>query len=326
MKFALDTACPGSAGRRKEPPWRRDSERRNASYAGPSVRLETRQRVARILTRASGSQAQARRCFVKRAIVVVVWLCGLVGGTAVLAQGPRELSQIPRQPALAAPAGVSVARNGTLWIVDSDNDRLVGFDPGSLDRELSIGSTGVGNGQFRGPLGIAADDTGNLYVADTGNHRVQKFSTDGVFQAQWGSMGSENGQFQNPSALAVDVSGNVYVADSGNHRIQKFSATGAFLGKWGAAGPGPGQFQLPAGLAIDTSGRLYVADSGNQRVQQFTIDGVFIREWGAPGGGPGRFRFPVGVSVDPGGNVYVVDRGSSTDALSPRVQKFTGTG
>jgi len=76
---------------------------------------------------------------------------------------------------------------------------------------------------FSSPNGVAVDGSGNVYVADTGNHRIQKFSSSGVFVDTWGSKGRENGQFKYPAGVAVDGSGNVHVADSGNHRIQKFS-------------------------------------------------------------------------------------------------------
>ena len=74
----------------------------------------------------------------------------------------------------------------------------------------------------------AVDASGNVYVADTGNHRIQKFSSTGVFITKWGSFGSENGQFFSPMGIEVDASGDVYIADTGNHRIQKFRSNGIF--------------------------------------------------------------------------------------------------
>ena len=73
------------------------------------------------------------------------------------------------------------------------------------------------------------DSSGNVYVADTDNNRIQKFSSSGVFLAKWGSSGSGDGQFNNPWGIAVDSSGNVYVADTGNNRIQKFSSSGGLF-------------------------------------------------------------------------------------------------
>jgi DNA-binding beta-propeller fold protein YncE len=87
---------------------------------------------------------------------------------------------------------------------------------------LQWGSQGSGEGQFDGPAGVAVDSSGNVYVTDFNNHRIQKFTADGEFLAQWGSQGSGEGQLFFPRGVAVDTSGNVYVADPGNSRIQKF--------------------------------------------------------------------------------------------------------
>jgi len=74
------------------------------------------------------------------------------------------------------------------------------------------------------PSDVAADSSGNVYVADTGNHRIQKFDSEGNFLAKWGEQGSGNGMFNDPEGIAVDGSGNVYVTDQSNHRVQKFGA------------------------------------------------------------------------------------------------------
>ena len=85
------------------------------------------------------------------------------------------------------------------------------------------GSNGTGNGQFRYPNNIAVDSSGNVYVADSFNSRVQKFDSNGAFITKWGSNGPDDGQFSNPYGVAVDSSGNVYVADEVNSRIQVFA-------------------------------------------------------------------------------------------------------
>ena len=92
---------------------------------------------------------------------------------------------------------------------------------------------GSGNGQFRFPEGIAVDGSGNVYVTDQQNHRVQVFNSSGEFLRKWGSFGSGDGQFDFPRGIAVDISGNVYVTNSRDNRVQVFSSSGEFLRKWG---------------------------------------------------------------------------------------------
>ena len=84
------------------------------------------------------------------------------------------------------------------------------------------GSSGSGDGQFSSPNGVAVDSSGNVYVADVSNYRIQKFSSSGTFLTKWGSKGSGDGQFHWPDGVAVDSSGNVYVTETHNNRIQKF--------------------------------------------------------------------------------------------------------
>jgi streptogramin lyase len=183
-----------------------------------------------------------------------------------------------------------------------------------------FGSQGSGEGQFFDPEAIAVDQNGNVFVADSGNHRIEKFTSSGTFLLKWGSMGSAEGQFQTPDGLAVDADGNVYVADLNNNRIEKFDNDGTFLTSWGDAGNGDGQLSGPVGVAIDADGNVYVADRFNNRVQKFTSSGTFLTKWGTVGHGDGEFANPVGVSVDRNGNVYVAD------FFNDRIQKFTGTG
>jgi DNA-binding beta-propeller fold protein YncE len=183
------------------------------------------------------------------------------------------------------------------------------------------GSNGSGDGQLNFPESVAIDSSGNVYIADSGNNRIQKFSSDGTFITKWGSLGNGTGQFHEPSGIAVDSSGNVYVADFSNDRIQKFSSTGTFITKWGSPGSGDGQFATPYGVAVDSSGNVYVSDE-NHRIQKFTSTGTFITKWGSVpwGNGDGQFATPIGIAVDYSGNIYVADMENK------RVQKFTSTG
>ena len=112
---------------------------------------------------------------------------------------------------------------------------------------------------------------GNIFVVDSYNHRIQKFSSDGTFLTKWGTFGSGNGQFNYPGGVAVDAAGNVYITDTFNNRVQKFDPAGTFLATWGTAGSADGQFASPTGIAVDASGNVYVGEYGNNRVQKFAL-------------------------------------------------------
>jgi DNA-binding beta-propeller fold protein YncE len=186
--------------------------------------------------------------------------------------------------------------------------------------ELTWGTSGTGNGEFNNPSGIAVDALGNVYVADDGNNRIQKFDSTGTYITQWGSSGNGNGEFNDPRSLAVDDSGNVYVVDTDNNRIQKFDSDGTYLTQWGTVGTGNGQFDNPYNIALSASGNVYVVDTFNFRIQKFDSNGTYLTQWGTNGSGNGQFDQLRGIAVDASGNVYTTEYGNH------RVQKFDTDG
>jgi hypothetical protein len=174
-------------------------------------------------------------------------------------------------------------------------------------------------GEFYQPMGITIDTSGNVYVADSYNSRIQKFSSSGGFITAWGSAGTGNGQFVYPMGVTIDASGNVYVADMYNHRVQKFSSSGVYVSQFGSYGSGNGQFIYPMGVAVDGSGNVYVADMLNDRIQKFSTSGAYISQFGSYGPDNGQFERPTGIAIDRSGNVYVA-------GCDSRVQKFSSSG
>jgi sugar lactone lactonase YvrE len=185
---------------------------------------------------------------------------------------------------------------------------------------LQWGGEGSGDGQFFYPRGIATAPSGQVYVADAQNHRIERFGPTGNFLGKWGSEGSGDGQFRQPIGIAVDSAGIVYVTDAVRDDVQKFSVEGTFIARW--TGTPTQNFDVPTGIATATGGDVYVVNNGGQRVDRFTSAGAFVSSWGGPffSSGPGFFHDPDGIAVDPIGNVYVSENSNH------RVQKFTASG
>src|SRR5258706_5352179 len=170
------------------------------------------------------------------------------------------------------------------------------------------------------PGGIAVDASGFVYVSDTHNNRIQKFTSRGDYVTDWGAKGTAAGYFDYPQGIAADRNGNIYVADTHNHRIQKFNEHGTYVSQWGKLGSKPGEFNAPYSIAIDPTGNLLVIEAHNYRVQKFSATGVPIAQFGTNGSGPGQFDLPKGLTVDQAGNIYVAD------TRNKRIQKFTAEG
>ncbi|MGA2656763.1 MAG: 6-bladed beta-propeller [Verrucomicrobiota bacterium] len=132
----------------------------------------------------------------------------------------------------------------------------------------AIGHAGTGPGEFNRPEGLCVDAQDRIYVADSCNHRIQVFSTQGRLLRTYGKAGTGRGELSYPYDVCVDAAGRQYVCEFGNSRIQVFDANGQPLEIIGGPGAAPGQFNNPWGIALDSAGNLYVADSQNHRVQK----------------------------------------------------------
>ncbi|MFL5731650.1 MAG: DUF2298 domain-containing protein [Chloroflexia bacterium] len=233
------------------------------------------------------------------------------------------------------PRGIARDAQGNFYVADTQNERIQKFDP-SGKWLASFGSKGNGNGQFAaisaeaqgtGPGGVAVDAQGNVYVADTWNHRIQKFNPDGRFLTTWGSFlslsdpnsaneANKDKRFYGPRGVAVGPDGSVYVADTGNKRVLVFDAEGNPKRQIAdGASPErvapqypynkPGELNEPMGIAVDKSRNVYVADTNNHRIQKFDSSGKYATSWDLPQGSwdPGQYLEPF-LAVDAEGNVY----------------------
>jgi subtilisin len=187
---------------------------------------------------------------------------------------------------------------------------------------FAFGKNGIGNGEFKAPNDLAFDSTGNLWVTDFENNRLQKFNPKGEYLSQFGQAGESNGQLKSPRGIAIDSEGNLWVVDRGNNRVQKFNSKGEYLSQFGKKGSGNGQFGSPSDIAIDPSGNLWVVDQGNNRIQKFNSKGEYQSQFGTYGSGKGQFEGPYAIAIDPDGDLWVVEFESENN----RVQKFNPKG
>ena len=165
-------------------------------------------------------------------------------------------------------------------------------------------------------------DLPDVYVADFGGHRVQKFKANGDFVAVYGtsSASSDDGDFNQPYGIAASSDGSFYVADRGNNRIQKFNSNFEYVSKWGefdSEQAGQGKFSDLYGIAVDSSGYVYVID--NPLIQKFDSSGTFITQWALQDGTNGSPQ-AYGITVNPDGNIFVVD------SVNAKIFKFTASG
>ncbi len=225
---------------------------------------------------------------------------------------------------LAAPAGVAVGADGTLYVIDSPRDQIRVFNADGTPK-ATWGVSGDGPGEFGfsfdfswGDLAVAPD--GNLYVLDPSLARIQAFTPDGTFLFGFGERGSENGQMLYPNGIGVGPNGNVYVGDYQNHRVQVFAGDGAFLASWDGTQGGGTPLAGPADVAVDADGIVWVTDDILQKIIGFAPDGTIVRSFGKIGAKPGEVRGPQGIAIDAAGSIYVADYGND------RVQAFSRDG
>ena len=250
-----------------------------------------------------------------------------------------------------SPSAVAMGTGGKLYVADTYNQTIrILWRDGAVSTLAGLaGSPGSANGagsvaRFNDPFGVAADNAGNVFVADSYNSTIRKVTSDGVvttFAGSAGQPGSADGtgstaRFYYPSGIAVDSQGNVYVADHDDSTVRKITSAGEVTTLAGSAGfPGSAdgegaaaQFEFPNGIAVDYAGNLFVADSGNSTIRKVTSAGVVTTFAGSAGqvgsadgiGSAARFDYPFGLAVDGAGNVFVADAGNST------IRKITSDG
>ena len=215
----------------------------------------------------------------------------------------HDWPQLPDGFVLGEVAGVGVDSHNHVFVFHRGSRPILCLDGASGKIVASWG-----DGMFGSAHGLDVDPQDNVWVTDTVNHQITKFSHDGELLMTLGAKGVpglDGNHFNKPTDIVVASSGEFYVSDGyGNSRVAKFSAEGKFLLDWGEKGDEPGRFDTPHGIAVDDQGRVYIADRANSRIQIFDGDGNFLKQWQSS-----ELGRPWGLEIGADGHLYVADGG-----------------
>ncbi len=211
------------------------------------------------------------------------------------------------------PVSLAVDQGGNLVVLDAKTCtvQIIG-KMGQLITKFgepaspTTGKIEIGTGGFFHPQAIALDDKDNIYVSDTGNHRIRVFNPAGKVLNKFGIQGARLGEFNNPAGLTMDGAGNLLVVDEKNYRVQIFSARGVFKNKFGKRGTGRGEFAAPIGVTTDTKRNIFVTDR-DLRIQVFDSEGYYLTDFGTPQGNYKIAPKYYGIATDSENSVYVTD-------------------
>ncbi|MCK4975766.1 MAG: hypothetical protein KAS36_02400, partial [Anaerolineales bacterium] len=233
---------------------------------------------------ANWNPADQMKLYVRKDVAARVWNYGSMDLVYADISDPYEGKELTLEAAISlnqldliSPRNLEIAPDGSLYLLDTGNNQVLHL---SADGELlhswgKYGNSDTGSalpGSFNEPWGIAISSDGYVFIADTWNHRIQKFTAEGVFITSWGEFGLpdiENG-FYGPRDIVIDPTGRVFVTDTGNKRISVHNSEGDFLYQIGVGGYSSGELDEPVGVALNADGDLVVADTWNLRIQMFS--------------------------------------------------------
>ena len=218
--------------------------------------------------------------------------------------------------------GIAIHDSGDIYVASGDDwfgDGIIHVYDQDGHEKRTIGSGGSGDGQFSGPCGISIKGD-VMYVAETGNYRIQKLTTGGEFLGKFGQLGSGQRQFNEPISVIVDQSDRMIVADNGNHRVVILDQNGSWLLTINGDVSGAQGFKNPWGLALDPQGNIHVAAYGSNTIKVFTPEGTYVRSYGDVKG-------PSGIAIDEEGyNLVCENSGNCLSIFDPQGNKIHTVG
>ena len=200
------------------------------------------------------------------------------------------------------PWGVTISLDGHILVTDDHRLQKLTFNGDCVN---SVGSSKTGNGplQFCEPRGITVHPTtGNIFIADTGNCRIQVLNNDLIYACSFGVT-----ELDSPFDVTFDNEGYLYVAECYIHCIKKFASTGQYISKFGSEGSNPGHLDHPTSITTDNNNLVYVTEVANHRVSIFDTNGCLIQCFGMYGIEEEQFNEPHYVAIDSLGNLYISD-------------------
>ena len=212
---------------------------------------------------------------------------------------------------ITQPGGAPAAGKGLIEILPSNRERKPAPIVG-ITYVKTLGRAGQGVAEFQRPLGLAIDEENRIYVADSGNNRVQVIDNTGGFIAEFGGRGWQRGEFDHPADIALSFQRSyrhLYVADTGNNRIQYCNFIDQIFYPL-TENVDDTPLDQPEGIGIGRNGEVYVVDTGNHRWIEFNVVGVPVVARGSFGSGTEQLWNPTDLAVDTHANIYIIDAGN----------------
>jgi hypothetical protein len=255
------------------------------------------------------------------------WTAGAHKGTTVAGGNWNGSGSLQ----LNNPTGVVVDASGNVYVADMNNHRIQRWAPGAVGGDTAAGALpsnwngGESSNLLKNPHGFFVTTSGDMYIADTDNHRIQKWlkgASEATTVAGGNGQGDAANQLNSPHGVYLDALGNVYVADTNNNRIQKWlpeTTEGATVAGGNDTGDAANQLDTPTGVFVNTTGSIYIADTNNHRIQRWApgaTRGITVAGGHGQGNADNQLNTPTGVFVNATGSVYIADKNNH------RIQKY----